>query len=78
LEDARAKRYKSTGNWFLQGDSFKDYQGKKGKHIWLHGIRESPNKPEAWIALTLTFSRMWKNNSNVSNFCPVSASLAKS
>ncbi|GJJ11776.1 hypothetical protein Clacol_006014 [Clathrus columnatus] len=38
LEDAQTKRHKDTGAWFLQGDSFKEYQEKSGKHIWLYGI----------------------------------------
>ena len=37
--DARKKRQPTTGNWFIDGEKFKQWKHDMDSFIWLHGIR---------------------------------------
>ena len=39
---ACGKRQEGTGNWFLEGDQFREWQNSPNSFLWLHGKRLSP------------------------------------
>jgi hypothetical protein len=35
---AREKRESATGNWFIKGDTYKEWLNNPNSFLWLHGI----------------------------------------
>jgi hypothetical protein len=38
FENAKHKRYKGTGSWFLESKSFREWKSGIRRYLWLHGI----------------------------------------